>query len=129
MLPKSQKPNWAAHLNSVVFTYTVTPNSTTGMQSYQLMFVCKAQTPCDNWLGLNNYDSNKSVSKSSWVQGHHKLIQAANQHTLENIQKSVQQSVHGEKNCPSQRVIWSYCGIIPKVIIKSKTILSTKNLL
>ena len=31
------------------------------------------------------------------------------------------------KNCPSWRVIWSYCGIIPKVVIISKIVLKTKN--
>ena len=47
MLPKSQKPNWSAHLNSLVFAYNVMPNSTTGLHPYQLMFEHKAQTPCD----------------------------------------------------------------------------------
>ena len=42
-LPKPQKPNWPAHLNSLVFTYNAMPNSTTGLQLYQLMFGCKAQ--------------------------------------------------------------------------------------
>ena len=92
MLPKSQKPNWPGHLNWLLFAYNVTPNSTAGLQPYQLMFGCKAQTPCDNWLGLNNYDSNESVSKSSWVQEHHKLMQAVNQHELKNIQKRAEQS-------------------------------------
>ena len=67
-LPKSQKSNWPAHLSSLVFAYNVMPNSTTGLQPYQLMFGCKAQILCDNWLGLNNYDSDESVSKSSWLQ-------------------------------------------------------------
>ena len=51
------------------------PNSTTGLQPYKLMFECKAQTPCDSWVDVNNYDSNESVSKSSWVWEHHELIQ------------------------------------------------------
>ena len=71
MLPKWQKANWPANLNLLVFAYNAVPNSTTGLQLYQLMFGCKAQTPCDNWLGLNNYDSDESVSKSSWLQEHH----------------------------------------------------------
>ena len=102
-LPKSQKPNWPAHLNSLVLAYNVMPNSTTGLQPYQLMFGCKAQTPCDNWLDLNNYDLNDSVSKSSWIHKHHKLMQAANQCMMKSIQK-VQSRVlleQGEKNCPS----------------------------
>ena len=69
-LPKSQKCNWPAHLNALVFAYNGNANSTTGLQPYQLMLGCKAQTPCDNWLGLNNYDSDESVSKSSWLQEH-----------------------------------------------------------
>ena len=56
------------------------------------MYGCKAQTPCDNWLCLNNYDSDESVSKSSWLQEHQKLIKAANQHALKNIKKSAKQS-------------------------------------
>ena len=92
-LPKSRKPNWPSHLNSLVFAYNVMPNSTTGLQPYQLMIGCKAQVLCNNWLGLNNYDFNESVSKSPWLQEHDKLMQAANQHTLKNIQKSAEKSV------------------------------------
>ena len=47
-LPKSQKPNWPAHLNTLVFAYNAMPNSTMGLQPYKLMFGHKAQTPCDN---------------------------------------------------------------------------------
>ena len=63
-----------------------------GLQPYQLMFGHKAQTPCDNWLGLNSYNSDESVSKSSWLQEHQKLMQAANQHVLKSIKKSAEQS-------------------------------------
>ena len=56
------------------------------------MFAHKTQMPCDNWLALNNYDSDESVSKSSWLQEHHKLMQAANQHALRSIKKSAEQS-------------------------------------
>ena len=66
-LPKDQKPNWPAHLSALVFVYNATPHSTTGYQPYQLMFGCKAQTPCNNWLGLSQYDYSKSVLKDSWV--------------------------------------------------------------
>ena len=68
------------------------PNSTTGLQPYQLMFGHKAQTSCHNWLSLNNYDTNESVPKSYWVQEHHTLAQTANQHALKNIQKSAEKS-------------------------------------
>ena len=82
------------------------------------MFGYMAQT-----LALNNYDSNESA-KSSWLQEHHKSMQTAKQSALRNIKK-VQNRVlseQEEKNCPSQRVNWSYCGIIIKVIIKSRNI-------
>ena len=115
------KPNWPAHLSSLVFAYNAMPNSTTGLQLYQLMFGCRALTPCDNWQGLNNYDSSESVSEMYWIQEHHELMLAANQHAFKSIQKSAEQS--------TLWVIWSCCGIIPKIVIKSKTILKTKSLL
>ena len=51
------------------------------------MFGHNAQTPCDNWLGLNNYGSSESVSKSSWLQEHHKLMHAINQCALSAFEK------------------------------------------
>ena len=86
------KPNWPAHLSSLVFAYNAMPNSTTGLQQYWLMLGCKAQTPCNNWLGLNNYDSDEFVSKSSLLQEHHKLMQATNQCALKSIKKIAEQS-------------------------------------
>ena len=41
---------------------------------------------------MNNYNSDESVSKSSWLQEHQKLMQAANQHALKSIKKSAEQS-------------------------------------
>ena len=55
-LSKGQKPSWLAHLGALVFAYNAMPNSTTWYQPYQLMFGHKAQTPCDNWLGLSQYN-------------------------------------------------------------------------
>ena len=91
-LPKDQKPNWPAHLSALVFAYNATPHSTTGYQPYQLMFGCKAQTPCDNWLGLSQYDCSESVSKDSWVQQQFELVRAANQRALRSIRQSTQKS-------------------------------------
>ena len=91
-LPKDQKPNWPAHLSALVFVYNATPHSTTGYQPYQLMFGCKAQTPCDNWLGLSQYDCSESVSKDSWVQQQFELVWAANQRALRSIRQSTQKS-------------------------------------
>ena len=125
-----KKPNWPAYLNSLVFTYNVMTYSTTGLQPYQLMFGCKAQTPCDNWLGLDNYNSDESVSKSSWVQEHHKLMQvwiSTHWRVFEKVQSKVL-SEQREKNCPSQKVIWSCCEITLKVTTKFKIISKTRNM-
>ena len=78
MLPKDQKPNWPEHLSTLVFAYNVTPHSTTGYQPYQLMFGHKAPMPCDNWLGLTQYNNSESISKNSWVQEQYELVWAAN---------------------------------------------------
>ena len=56
------------------------------------MFGRKAQTPCDNWLGLSQYDCSKSVSKDSWVQQQFELVRAANQQALRSIRQSTQKS-------------------------------------
>ena len=84
-LPKDQKPNWAAHLGALVFAYNSMPHSTTRYQPYQLMFGHKVQTPCDNWLGLSQYNCSKSLSKDPWVQQQYELVQAANKQTLRSI--------------------------------------------
>ena len=78
MLPKDQKPNWPEHLSTLVFVYNATLHSTTGYQPYQLMFGCKAPMPCDNWLGLTQYNNSESISKNSWVQEQYEFVQAAN---------------------------------------------------
>ena len=74
LLKRLPKPNWPTDLDALVFADNAMPNATTGLQPSQLMFGCKAQTPCDNWLGLSYYASSESVSLSSWVQEHHKLM-------------------------------------------------------
>ena len=66
-LSKEQKADWPVYIPSLVFAYNATPHSTTGFQPYQLMFGCQALAPCDSWLGLRNYDDNKSSSKVQWV--------------------------------------------------------------
>ena len=84
-LPKDEKPNCPIHLGALVFAYNAMPHSTTGYQPYQLMFGCKPQTPCDNWLGFSQYDCSESISKDSWVQQQYELVQAANQWVLRSI--------------------------------------------
>ena len=84
-LPKDQKPKWPPHLGALVFAYNAMPHSTTGYQMYQLMFGCKAQTPCDNCLGLSQYNCSKSVLKDSWIQQQYELVWAANKWALRSI--------------------------------------------
>ena len=94
------------------------------------MFGHKAQTPCDNWLGLNNYDLDESMSKISWLQEHQKLMEAANPHALKSIKKSAEQSAlrtrGNELSTPKDNLV--LLGINLKVVRKSKTILKIKNL-
>ena len=80
------------YLSALVFVYNATPNSTTGYQPYQLMFGCKAQTPCDNWLGLSQYDCSKSISKDLWIDQQYNLVWAVNQWALGSIQQSAQKN-------------------------------------
>ena len=83
-LPKDQKCNWPAHLGALVFAYNAMPHSTIGYQLYQLMFDCNAQTPCNNWLGLSQYNCSESVSKDSWKQ-QYELVWATNKWALRSI--------------------------------------------
>ena len=66
-LSKEQKADWPVHLTALVFAYNATPNSTIGFQPYQLMFGQQDPAPCDSWLGLSNYDDERSTSKIQWV--------------------------------------------------------------
>ena len=92
-LSKEQKDNWPLHLTSLVFTYNAIPHSTTGYQTYELMFGHKAPTICNAWLRLADYDVKFSQSKCEWVNQQHELILAANRHALKRIRQSVEKSV------------------------------------
>ena len=91
-LSKEQKANWPAHLSSLTFAYNATPHTTTGFQPYELMFGRKAPTPCDNWLGLSNYNDSQSLSKVAWVNQQQELITAANKRALKHIKMSAKAS-------------------------------------
>ncbi|MCG8626462.1 MAG: hypothetical protein MJE68_31245, partial [Proteobacteria bacterium] len=84
-LSKEQKAEWPVHLPSLVFAYNATPHSTTGLQSYQLMFGRKAPAPCDKWLGLGEYDDNRSASKAQWVDEQSERVRAANKRAMKKI--------------------------------------------
>ena len=43
------------------------------------MFGHLAPAPCDSWLGLRNYDDEKSSSKVQWVDSQADQLIAANQ--------------------------------------------------
>ena len=93
-LSKEQKYNWPLHLPSLVFAYNAMPHSTTGYQTYELMFGCKAPTICNAWLRLADYDDNYLQSKCEWVNQQHELILAANRRALKRIKQSVEKSVY-----------------------------------
>ena len=66
-LTKEQKGDWPSHLLALTFAYNATPHSTTSYQPCELMFGRKAPAPCNNWLGLRQYNDDKSISKVVWV--------------------------------------------------------------
>ena len=85
-LTKEQKGNWPSHLPTLTFAYNATPHSTTSYQPYELMFGRKAPAPCDNWLGLRQYNDDKSISKVVWVDKQFEKIVQANKRVLKSIQ-------------------------------------------
>ena len=62
MLKAEEKADWPSHLPVLVFACNATSHASTSYQPYQLMFGCQAPTPCDNWLGLREYNNDKSVT-------------------------------------------------------------------
>ena len=82
-LDQEQKPNWPIYLPSLVYAYNATPHSTMGFQPYELMFGCKAPMPCDNWLGLRQYEMGSLKSKSAWLSQQLDALVAANKASIE----------------------------------------------
>ena len=93
-LTKEQKPNWPSYLPSLVFAYNATPHASTGIQPYELMFGHKAPMPCDNWLGLENYQPDSFKSKTVWLNQQLNAMLYANKKAL----KLIQQSTRHNKN-------------------------------
>ena len=93
-LDQEQKPNWPVYLPSLVFAYNVTPHSTTGYKPYELMFGCKAPTPCNNWLGLKNYQPASFKSKTAWLNEQLNAMLYANKQALKGIHKSTKCNKH-----------------------------------
>ena len=107
-LDKEQKANWPLHLSSLVFAYNAMPHSVTGYQPYELMFVCKAPTVCDAWLGLARYNDQYLQNKSTWVNKQHELILAANRWALQTSSRLPrnQCSMQEEALLMYLRIIW-----------------------
>ena len=100
-LSNEQKDNWPLHLPSLVFAYNAMPHSTTGYQSYELMFGHKAPTICDAWLRLAEYDDNFLQSKCEWVNQQHELILSANLAGVEKNQTKCRKiSIPGRRQGP-----------------------------
>ena len=49
------------------------------------MFGRRAPAPCDTWLGLRNYDDQKSASKIQWVDQQAEQLLIANKRAMKNI--------------------------------------------
>ena len=99
-LTKEQKSDWPLHLPVLTFDYNETPHSTTGFQPYELMFGRKAPAPCNNWLGLRQYNDDKSISKIVWVDKQFEKIVQANKRVLKSIQAraKVNEKMSGDKD-------------------------------
>ena len=80
------------YLPSLVYVYNATPHSTTGFQPYELMFGHKAPMPCDNWLGLGQYETGGLKSKSAWLSQQLDALVATNKQALKSIHKTMQHS-------------------------------------
>ena len=64
------------------------------------MFGRKAPAPCDNWLGLRQYNDDKSISKVVWVDKQFEKIVQANKRALKSIQAraKVKERSSGDKD-------------------------------
>ena len=84
-LKVEEKADWPLHLPALVFAYNATPHASTGYQPYQLMFGHRALAPCDNWLGLHDYNDDKSIIHIDWVDQQLEQLLHANKHAQKNI--------------------------------------------
>ena len=87
-LKVEEKADWPSHLPALVFAYNATPHASTSYQPYQLMFGHRAPAPCDNWLGLREYNNNKSVTRIDWIDQQLEQLIDANKHAQKNIKAS-----------------------------------------
>ena len=89
-LDQEQKPNWPVYLPSLVYAYNATPHRTTGFQLYELMFGHKAPMPCNNCLGIGQYETGSLKFKSAWISQQLDALVTANKQVLKSIHKTMQ---------------------------------------
>ena len=87
-LKTEDKLDWPSHLAALVFAYNTNPHSSTGYQPYEVMFGCHGPAPCDNWLGLHNYDDDKSVTRIDFIDKQLEQLLSTKKRTLKNIRTS-----------------------------------------
>ena len=101
-LKAEEKVDWPLHLPALVFAYNATLHTSTGYQPYQLIFGHRAPAPCDNWLGLCEYNDDKSITMIDWVDQQLEQLLQANKHAQKNIKVSnskKKESCGGVKTC------------------------------
>ena len=91
-LDQKKKPNWPIYFPSLVYAYNATTHSPMGFQPYELMFGHKAPMPCNNWLGLRQYEMGRLKSKTAWLSQQVDALVAANKQALKLICKTTQYS-------------------------------------
>ena len=99
------------------------PHASTGFQPYELMFGCKAPTPCDDWLGLAHYRSDSFKSKTVWLNQQLSAMMHANKQALKLISKSTQCIKHltgGKELVIPVGNHMFFCVIIQRVVIRSR---------
>ena len=97
-MQQDQNPNWHKHLSTLCLHIVWPHIQPLGINPTQLMFDHKAPMPCDNWLGLTQYNNSESISKISWVQEQYELVQAANKWVLKSIWQSAQKGAQRQKS-------------------------------
>ena len=99
-LKAEEKADWPSHLLASVFAYNATPHASTSYQPYQLMFGHRVPAPCDNWLGLCEYNEDKSVTRIDLVDQQLEQLINAKKCAQKNIKasNSKNQKVFGGKD-------------------------------
>jgi transposase InsO family protein len=97
VLDPKKKGQWPKYVGAQVFAYNATPHATTKRQPYELMFGRKAQLPCDRWLGLYLYDTEKPVSKCRWLNENLEALQSARFHAGCNADRAKEQRDNTDK--------------------------------